>query len=175
MQLDSVHAGPCSHQFTFCLTLVQPPSLFQTCADRATPTKAGLLISPPAAADSPCKCGPYHSQLDRTGVADISHPGQMLGILGFAGSLLQICSSRGQWNQPVRLSMVSLMGQARAGRQRPIAPQTADLQQLLACPGHSPVYGRSGRVWLTNVMSGGARVGGTGRDSSCWDSVCSGL
>lgn len=80
----------------------------------------------------------------------------MLGILGSAGSLLQICSSGGQWSQPAaRLSTVSLVGQARAGRQRPIAPQTADLQRFLACPGHSPVYGHSGRVWLTNGMSGG--------------------
>lgn len=67
--------------------------------------------------------------------------------------------------------MVSFLVQAGDGRQQPIAPQTADLQPLLSCPGHSPVYGNSGRVLLTNGMNGHAWVDRAGRDSSIWDSV----
>lgn len=63
--------------------------------------------------------------------------------------------------------MGSFLVQAGDGRQQP----TADLQQLLSCPGHPPVYGNSGRVLLTNGMSGHAWVDSAGRDSSSQDSV----
>lgn len=70
---------------TGACALVQPPLRFHTCADFATPTQAGLLTSPPAADDSPCKCGPHHSSLDSAGWQTISRQGQIFGILGFAG------------------------------------------------------------------------------------------